>query len=236
VATESDLRDLLRGPDPKGRGAIDLDAVLSRARRRRRPRVIAAQALGSVALVGVLGTAVVIGVPQPQSSLMVAEDTAGDSGLATAPEADEGALKADYDVCGEPLVTPPLLGWALDAALGTDAVLSDGSGNLDVTVGLRNDSPLTATGVADIPSLAIVNVDGVVVAQGAPVEPVSTPIELEPDAEFVWTTSIAVASCDPAGTELPAGEYQLRAVVEFLADGLDGTEPVRGTPATIEIQ
>lgn len=237
MATESDLRDLLRGPDPEGRGEIDLDAVLSRTRRRRRPRVIAAQALGSVALVGVLGTAVVVAIPRADTGVqMTAEDAvAGSDEAATAPFADEDAARAVYDVCGDPLVTPTPLGWNLEVALGTDTILSDGSGTLDVTVDLRNDSPLTATGVVDIPSVAIVS-DGVVVAHGIPIEPTATAIELASDAVVTWNVVVTVTSCDPTVGALPAGGYEARAVVEFLADGLDIVEPVRGAPTTIEIQ
>lgn len=237
MATESDLRDLLRGPDPEGRSAIDLDTVLSRTRRRRRPRVIAAQALGSVALVGVLGTAVVVSIPRAdQAALMTAEDAAaGGEESATAPYVDEDASRAAYDACGDPLVTPPPLGWSLGVALGADAVVSDDSGNLDVTVSLRNDSPLAVTGVADIPSVAIVR-DGVVVAHGIPVEPAARPIELASDAVVTWSLVIWVASCDTEAGALPAGEYQARAVVEFVAEGFDGVEPVRGEPTTIAIR
>ena len=115
MATESDLRDLLRGPDPEGRGAIDLDAVLSRTRRRRRPRVIAAQALGSVAIVGVLGTAIFVSGPLADRGVMMsAEDTgAGADGAGEAvtesgdaPYADQDALKWMPDVCGAPVTDP----------------------------------------------------------------------------------------------------------------------------------
>jgi hypothetical protein len=237
VATESDLRDLLQGPGPEGRGTIDLDAVLSRTRRRRRPRVIAAQALGSVALVGVLGTAVVIAIPRADPAVqMIAEDAAGDGDeAASAPEADDTTLRTVYDSCDERLHTPTPLGWSVAVALGTDTVASDGSGDLDVSVSLRNDTPREATGVADLASLAIVR-DGFVVAHGIPVEPTGTRIELAPDAAFTWDVVVAVASCDPSAAALPAGEYQVRAVVEFLADGIDVVEPIRGEPTTIGIR
>jgi type II secretory pathway pseudopilin PulG len=236
VATESDLRDLLRGPAPEGRAEIDLDAVLSRTRRRRRPRVIVAQALGSVALVGVLGTVAVVAIPRADQAVqMTAEDAgAGSEEAATSPYVDDDA-RAVYDVCGEPLVTPPPLGWNLDAALGTDTTVSDDSGTFDATINLRNDSVLTATGVADISSVAIVR-DGVVVAHGIPIDAAATPIELAPNAVVTWNLVLSVASCDPTGGPLPAGGYEARAVVEFLADGLEIVEPVRGIPTIIEFR
>jgi hypothetical protein len=237
VATESDLRDLLRGPDPEGRGAIDLDAVLTRARKRRRPRVIAAQALGSVAVVGVLGTAIIVAIPRADQAVqMTAEDAAGSSeGAATEPLADDGALRSVYDVCGEHLITPPPLGWNLDVAGGTDTTVSDGSGTFDVTIDLRNDSVLTATGVAEVSSVAIVR-DGVVVAHGIPIDSAATPIDLAPEEVTTWNLVVSVSSCDPVDAALPAGDYRARAVVEFLAEGLDVIEPIRGAPTTIEFR
>ena len=114
MATESDLRDLLRDPDPEGRPTIDLNAVVTRARRRRRPKVIAAQALGSVAAVGALFVGISAIIPPQQAAMMVAEDSAG------------GA--EEFASC--------LVEWA--GALGASALADAGAG---MTQRLRNSNP-----------------------------------------------------------------------------------------------
>jgi len=139
VPSESDLRDLLQGPDPEGRAAIDLDAVLSRARRRRRPKVVAAQALGSVALVGVLGTAVVVSLPRPGGdAASIAQDTS--AGGEAAPLNGDTALRKEADVCGEPLVEHPATqGVTLEMTLPT--TVEPDPRAIPVVVTVRNDGP-----------------------------------------------------------------------------------------------
>lgn len=241
MPSESDLRDLLQDADPEGRAAIDLDAVLSRARRRRRPRLIAAQALSSVALVGVLVTAVGVSLPRGgESAASTAADTAGGTEAQSAPFVDQdseiadGMLKARE--CGEPPVTPPLLGW--NVAIAPSALA--GPGQLGVRVTLANDGPVPESGVATITALTVVR-DGVVVGHAFPVD-ASAPVGPGPGEPTPWDPvaleAVAdVESCASAGGPLPPGDYQVLVRIQYLVDGAtDGGEPITPPPTTIEIR
>lgn len=241
MPSESDLRDLLQGADPEGRAAIDLDAVLTRARRRRRPRVIAAQALGSLALVAVLGTAIGVSIPRTdQNAALSAQDAAGGAESQSAPFVDQdtaienGMLKAQE--CGEAPVVPPLLGWNVVIASSDLA----GAGQLGVRVTLTNDAPVPESGVAMITALTIVR-DGVVVGHafpmdaGVPIGPgAGDPIPWEP---VTWDAVADIESCDPAGGALPPADYEVLVHIQYVADGAtDGPEPITPPPATIEVR
>lgn len=243
MATESDLRDLLRGPDPEGRTTIDLDVVLTRVRRRRRPKVVAAQALGSVAAVGVLVTAIVTVVPPQQAAMMVAEDSAGGGEYATAPgDADESPLRSSSALslqsCGEPVVdfavfdAPSLAVTPVETAAGVDPV--------PVTVTLTN-TQLPARGVSSTPVLTITR-DGIVVAQPVAIEAVGFDLDLPANGSFVFDTAVLPVQCDPdspgdALDALPPGDYEIRAAVDFLgADGEAGSTVVVGPPSAFVIR
>lgn len=234
MATESDLRDLLQHPDPEGRGAIDVDAVLRRARRRRRPRVIAAQALGSVAVVGVLGTAIFVAQPPAQEAAMIAQDTAAGTGAnESQPFADEdGMLKAAE--CGEAPVIPPLLGWTVDI---TPAPAVDPEG-LGVSVTLGREGTVPESGTVAIDIVTVID-DGIVVGHASPAF-ASVPVGPgagEPAAwePVTWTATAPVVSCD-VESPLPAGTYQAVVRMTYVADGGDGFgEPIWSEPVAIEI-
>ena len=57
MPTESELRQQFHDDEPggsTGRGTIDVDAVLRRSRARRRPRVVAAAVVSSLAVIGIV--------------------------------------------------------------------------------------------------------------------------------------------------------------------------------------
>jgi hypothetical protein len=220
VPSESDLRDLLQGADPEGRAAIDLDAVLTRARRRRRPKVVAAQALGSVALVGVLVTAIGVSLPRGGEAASIAQDAAGGTAEAGAqPFADEDALKiAD---CGTEPDLPLAPGW--DVAVTSSALGAPGHAAVDVTLAV--DAPRPETGTVTLASMTIVR-DGVIVAHATPAD-VSTPIDLGARQTVTMEAVAPVIACDPA-EQLPPGTYLVSVDLDYLADGSTAApEPIR---------
>lgn len=246
MATESDLRDLLRGPDPEGRGEIDLDAVLSRTRRRRRPRVIAAQALGSVALVGVLGTAVVVAIPRADTGVqMTAEDAvAGSDEAATAPFADEDALRWMPDACGAPVteqVSTP--GLTLEMSIVTTYEPQE---RIPVTVTLRNDGPDRLVGTSGrSPSVSFAR-DGLVVWHSYATQDASARVvDLAPGESMTFEAFFDRVIC---GTEddlimddpqrdlpvAPPGQYELRAVLVVATDA-GATLLAASPPLSLEI-
>lgn len=249
MATESDLRDLLRGPDPEGRGEIDLDTVLSRTRRLRRPRVIAAQALGSVALVGVLGTAIVVAIPPTeQAALTTAEDAAAGSEEA-APFADDGALRWMPDACGAAVtdsVGSDIL--ALVITIPAAAPTTDGAEErIPLTVTLTNTGPdpvVGTTGSAPYVSLAR---DGIVVWHSYGVQDASAQVvDLDPGESMTFETYVDRVTCtteddlvmhdpDNALPRAPSGDYELRAVV-VVATSTGLTLLASGPPVSLAIQ
>jgi hypothetical protein len=249
VATESDLRDLLRDPDPEGRPTIDLDAVLTRARRRRRPKVVAAQALGSVAAVGALFVGIPAIVPPPQSATMVAGDSDGgaevyDAGAAeefdAGPTASDYALRISAETCGAAFEdTVATSTWTLAIEpLAAD----EGFAELTVPVTLRNDGTTAVTGVASVPRI-VLTLDGVVVGYAPAVDLIGIPVDLAPKASVGFEATVEPYACDPADPQapldelglLPPGDYEMRPVVQFA--GEDGTvDAIAGPPQPLVIR
>lgn len=242
MATESDLRDLLRGPDPEGRGDIDLEAVLSRTRRRRRPRVIAAQALGSVALIGVLGTVVVVSLPSTQSGVMMSAEDAGGDGTseeaAAAPYTDEDARAWTPDVCGA-AVTEPVASAGVTLEMALVTTFEPGQ-SVPVTVTLRNDSPDRIVGTtASAPYVSFAE-DGIVRWHSYATQDASARlVDLDPGEQMTYETFFERSICrseddlvmDDPDTALPlasAGIYELRSVVIVSTD--DGATLLAASP------
>lgn len=233
MPSESDLRDLLRDPEPEGRAAIDLDAVLTRARRRRRPKVLAAQALGSVAVVGALFTAVVVSLPHAaETTAITAQDTAAGSEAESAPFADDSTAKL-LDACGEPASRWPILGWGLEVTDG-GAVSAEAP---VLTITLRNDGPLVATGEIEVTRVSFI-LDDVVIGHGNAAVPGGLPAELDAGEELTWDVPVTVEPCDPL-LPLGPGTYEVRAEIEFRYASGDGpviAEPIVGSPGRVELR
>lgn len=253
MATESDLRDLLREPEPEGRAAIDLDTVLSRARRRRRPRVVAAQALGSVAVIGALATGVVVGLPATQPGvLMVAEDSAGGAGdeAASGPAAEDGQLirtpsAATLQTCSAPVSD---IGGASGLVLTVaPAVAAAGDAGIPIEVTLRNTSETSFTGVTGLEPILTLSRDGIVLwYSNGPRDLAATAVDLAPGEEMVFRATLEPVVCGPEDSaegfrdDLPAAEpgaYEVRAALDVVPDD-DGTGPllVTGPPSALELR
>jgi hypothetical protein len=253
VATESDLRDLLRGPDPEGRGAIDLDAVLSRTRRRRRPRVIAAQALGSVAIVGVLGTAIFVGGPLADRGVMMTADDVGSGAdgagesiaeSGDAPYVDQDALKWMPDACGAP-VTDTVSSEGLTLEMSIETIVEPEE-RIPVQVTLRNDGPDRIVGTSSPwPHMSLAR-DGLVVWHSYQTqEAIGYLIDLAPGESTTLETYFDRVICrseddlimDGPQNDMPAappGQYELRAVLVMTTD--DGATLVAASaPFPLEI-
>jgi len=255
VATESDLRDLLQGPDPEGRVAIDVDAVLRRARARRRPRAIAASAVGALALVGVLTPVVLVSQQAAkQESLMVAED-AGAGGQA--PTADDNAFTtmpsaATLNSCGAPLVElPSANGLVLEV---TPLTAPAGSASIPIDVTLRNDGTVSLVGVTASLPIITFSVDGVVLWHTVgPQDASGVRVDLDPGESMTYVTTFEPLVCtaedeadaaendaDGLREDLPTagpGSYRLSAAIDFIPD--DGTAVavlVAGPSAPVELR
>jgi hypothetical protein len=253
VATESDLRDLLRGPEPEGRAAIDLDTVLTRARRRRRPRVVAAQALGSVAVVGALATGVVLGLPATQPGVLtLAEDAAGGAAdeAASGPAVEDGQLirtpsAATLNACAAPVndvVGSP--GLVLELV---PLVVSAGEENIPVAVTLRNTGADRVVGSSELEPTLTLSREGIVVwHSNGPRDLAATMIDLDPGEAMTYTATLEPIVCGPEDTvvgfrdDLPAaepGSYELRAALDVApASGATAPLLVTGPPVAVDVR
>jgi hypothetical protein len=199
--------------------------------------VVAAQALGSVALVGVLGTAIVVSIPRPaEDAAMIAQDASGGTEGQSAPFVDQdtaienGMLKAQE--CGRAPVTPPLLGWTVDVAPSPLA----GPGEVGVRVTLGRDAPVPEAGTATITALTIVR-DGLVVGHAFPVDaavPIGPgPGEASPWEPVTWDAVASVESCDPSGAPLAVGTYGVLVRIQYGSES--SSEPIDPPVASIDI-
>lgn len=254
MATESDLRDLLRGPDPEGRAAIDVDAVLRRARARRRPRAIAASAVGALALVGVLTPIVVVSQQAAkQETLMTAEDAGGAAGAQSddVPNGDDSAFApapsaGTLSSCGGPVVDlPSETGLVLEVTPLTATV---GSDSIPIEVTLRNDGSQPAVGVTASTPVITFSRDGVVLwhTNGAQ-DAIGMPVDLAPGESMTYLATFEPVVCavgddgdaDGLRKYLPtaaAGSYRLSAAIDFIPDdGMAGTLLITGPTASVKL-
>ena len=254
MATESDLRDLLQGPDPEGRATIDVEAVLRRARARRRPRAIAATTVGALALVGVLTPVVLISQQAAkQQSVMVAEDagggseapTAGDNAFATMPSA------TTLNTCGAPLVElPSANGLVLEV---TPVAATAGSADIPIEVTLRNDGSTTLIGSTATTPVITFSRDGVVLWHtSGSLDASGVRVDLAPGESMTYATTFEPLICtvddesqaeesdsDGLREDLPAagaGTYRLSAAIDFIPDDGMGPVLVTGPPASAELE
>ncbi|HWR86623.1 MAG TPA: hypothetical protein VN200_11570 [Rhodoglobus sp.] len=244
MAEHDDLRRLLA--DAPVDGAIDVDRVIARARRRRLPRRIAAGSATALAVVGVTVLGVQALQPAtPTSTVMLEQqrDSAGgapaessESFIAPAPaEKVNGCQGAVAEVAPSPsgleltLVLPPSV---------------DPGGTATGEAVLTNASAVAVAGTASAPPAVTLSKNGVVVwhSSGLRLEPV--PVQLAPGESVRLPVEFTAVECAPEhdGLErlpadlppLPAGEYAVTALLDFTADdGLIGL--VSGPAAAIAV-
>lgn len=238
------LRSTADAATPRG---IDLDVVLreSRARRRARRTAVAggAGALAAVLAVGGL----VVGMRQgfgPASGGGPAAVESAESGdapsAAERPEAATGfRLMAPDDVnrCGETVAAPTDASTArLALSVTTPAGPVAPGASLSITVTLTNAGDTHLEGeVLGMPSLTIAD-DGVVVwrPDAVAAEPAPVAISLAPGASTTLVGALEAETCGledaaapsaPPASPLPAGAYELGAIVAFT--------PTAGEPALL---
>jgi hypothetical protein len=252
VATESDLRDLLQGPDPEGRATIDVDAVLRRARARRRPRAIAASAVGALALVGVMTPVVLISqqAATPES-LMIAEDASGASEASDADGYDGATAPSATSLvsCGAPVADhAPGDGLVLEV---TPVTAEAGTAGIPIDVALRNDGTVSMLGVTATQPVVVFSRDGVVLWYSDAIQDASgVRVDLAPGESLTYRSTLEPLTCaadDEAsaadggglGEDLPTasvGSYRVSAMIDFIPDDGTQTVVVTGPAAPVELR
>lgn len=230
---EDELRALLRDGTPPP-AALDVDSIVGKATRRRRPRQIGAGIVGTLAIVGI----VAVGVQTlPGSNLTSASMT---DGAATAPESLEysavplepnpvsGGNSAPNTeqyagaapVCGAPLL--PAM-----PTVGSLDLTADMPGTADGTVILNNRSARDVIGAASV--TVLVSRDGIIVGIG---DGESVAVTVPAAGSIELAASIDAIGCD--ALPLPEGSYDLSTRVEI--DLGPGITTLSTIPVPVELR
>lgn len=260
MPTEDELRRQLH--DDRPHGSIDLDAVLRRARTRRRPRVAAVAIVSSLAAVGIV-LPVSISVASSQTggfssgSAASAPDAAlgpqllGGSAVPGTGDSSKRAPAEKINLCGGPLATPVAADDGLVLTVEpVDAAAS--ARDIPVTVTLTNTGEQQVTGsLSPFPTLTLSR-DGVVLwhSNGA-VPSLAQEIDLAPGAATTFSTTFEPLVCGVADdsmsgfrADLPQagpGEYLLSAALDFSpatpdADGSAAAVLVTGPTSPVTLR
>lgn len=254
MASESELRDRFHeGTLPSGR--IDVEAVLRRARARRRPRVVLAGA-GSVLAIAAIAVPATIG----SFSLSPATDTAliagsgaesgaagGDSELA-APDADAAMSRPPAEklnLCMAPVaeVVPAENGLVLSVEPVTAAAGDHGIPTI-VTMTNTGTEPVSGT-TAGLPSMTL-SQDGVTLwHSNGPQTMIAIPVELRPGQTLQYPATFEPVRCsaeDDMGEtfrqdlpEVGPGLYQLSAAIDFSRNDGSAIDLVTGPAVRVSL-
>jgi hypothetical protein len=224
---------------------IDVDSVIARARRRRRPGRIGVGLVTALAVVGLFGGGI-FGLSRFVGS-SGASSTAESGGSVAAPDSapvpsitprPTGPLPA---TCGRPV---PAIAPTADGLVVTVTAKEAADHTYAATITLTNTGPMAVHGHSDTASVFLAR-DGIVLWHSSPTNPLGPGIEVDlaPGASVQILTSFDPTICgvgdDPGGelrTGLPAaprGTYQLFGEVRL--DNLPGTEIVSGPAKTVTL-
>jgi hypothetical protein len=233
MASESDLRDRFHGGTiPSGK--IDVDAVLRRARARRRPRVLLAGA-GSVLAIAAIAVPATIGsFARPDvDSTLIAEDGGEYSAPEGAGGADQSAGGAAVDrapaeklnLCSAPVaeVAPAENGLVLTVEPVTASAGDHGIPTI-VTMTNTGSAPVSGT-TGGRPAMTLSKGGVTLWHTNGPQTMIAIPVELAPGESLQYAASFEPVRCgveDDAGEsfredlpEVGAGVYQLSAAIDF---------------------
>lgn len=230
MPTESELRALLHGEEPHP--ALDTGSIIRRARARRRPKRIAAGALGSLACLAIV-VPVVVGINQGMP-IRSASDTAGvsapEGGQAPLPSpGGEGSLAYDpFPNCH--LVDPTTDGVAVAVPAGVTLRVAQPNAGGEVLLTLDNQGDTVLRGEMAGPPYLALGSDGTPLGYSAAALPEKR-IELPPGEQLTLRVPLEPIGC--AGP-LPAGRYDAGAVVGIRdTDGVLRAATSIRTPITL---
>lgn len=264
MPTEADLRDAFRERADTPPPGIDVDEVIRRSRRRRRPMHIAVGGTVTLSMVGV-GVLAIGGLPPwpwggtTAATSSIAEDAARDSsadsgstGGAAGESAEAPAIgaapAARLNLCGGTVaeVAPSATGLVLTPEF-PGAAIAAGS-TVSGVVTLENTGTERMTGASARTPEITLSRDGIVVwHSGGLGFVIATWVDLAPGESMTYPASFVPALCttddDAGGTlpddlpPLPAGSYEVSAAIDVaLESSASGSALVTGpsVPLTLE--
>lgn len=252
---EAHLRELL--DDASKPATLDVDRVLRRTRARRAPKLIATSAIGALALTGII----VVGVqslPQTTSTGTFSESSIAEDQSAPEPEGTRdtplgvsGGTMSDrapadrVNLCEGPLAEVASHSAGLVAEAQFDAAPADGS-PIEGIVRLTNTGTEPVTGYTPAVAAVTLSQDGTVLWHSSgPMILSLTTVDLAPGESLDYAASVTPVRCEvqddtdgfrenlPA---LPAGTYEVSAILDFTADDATAPEFVTGPLTPLELR
>ncbi len=230
MTTDDDLR--ARFAAASAPAPLDAAAIIAGARRRRRPRVIAAGTVGALATVGVLVLGIQVALPSDPGTVTSMESApAADSPAGGASDSAlmDRAAAAELNVCGAPVVEPlpNTLGLVLEPVFPASA---SGGATVDGVVRLTNTGTSRFTGSAAPTPAVTVAEDGLVVwhTNGPAILSLAI-IDLGPGESMELAATATTVRCSPEDDAAPAfrddlpplapGDYTLSVLMDITPDG-----------------
>lgn len=236
MPSDSELRNRFReGTQPKGQ--IDVEAVLRRARARRRPKVLAAGAGSLLAIAAIAVPAVYTGYTAGSASdtALIAPDAAAPEeaagGDAGAGEADQQMARKDAEQlnrCMAPVaeIVPATEGLVITVEPVTAPATAP---SIPVTVTLTNQGPDSILGTTGGRPALTLSQDGVTIWHtNGPLDMMARIVDLGPGESMTYETSFEPVVCGAGDDDLaefpsdlpPAGpgSYRLSAAIDVARD------------------
>lgn len=223
MPTESDLRDLFRGPDGDG-SQLDAGEIIRRAHHRRTPKVVAATAGALLVVAAVVVPVATLGLERGGSTVAGAGSSSSSPDLGRTGGRSDG-LKAPaaplrQSACAAPSPAPS------DASLGAsvDALDAEVGDPVSGALVLRGSAATSEVRVTGPVALTLLRGDAVVWSGSTDLG--SPRLSLSAGGEARLPFTVRVSDCD-SGAVLPAGEYRIVASVPVAVDGASA-QRVRG--------
>ena len=239
------LRDAAAENAPRA-SAIDVDAVTSAARARRRPRLWAVGALSFVAALGVGGLAVAAWSPPVLIAASESADSADlratDDGVAGQTDGDASAEIATVEPtsdllgCGTAVPTATQNARGLELELRVAAAAATSADAVEGVAVLTNTGTDSVTVMSRTVAVGVLAQAGIVVGEAAVRDSGALEFLLAPGESRELPVRILISHCDPStSTPFAAGDYAGVALLEIDGSTLGTTELVVAPAATVRL-
>lgn len=249
---ESDLTDLFEKSTAPN--TLDANRIIARSRARRLPKQVGAGLLGTLAVAGIFVVAVNtsgLGQQSPSSVLSQESSDAADTSGGAAESSIKRAPIEKINLCGGPLAEPSPSNYGLQLDVEFAEMAPVGA-DVTGTVRLTNLSDSRVIGTtAAVPALTFSQNGIVLWHSNGPMIQSLTMVDLEPGESMEYGALVTPVKCeveDDAAESfradlpaLPAGAYELSALIDFSPDpsmptnGIPELDLVSGPRSTITL-
>lgn len=231
-SSEADLRSAMAAPSLVPTSGIDTDAVVRRARARRRPKQFAVGTVSVLAIAGIFALGV-----STLPSLHTGQATSDAGMMMNAPEAPKGdtstgaetkLVDPSANLCGSPSGTPPASSAGLELALNLSSTSGTDGSRISGTAILSNTGTTRMSGSATATPVFILSQNGVIVSRtDSPSDTLAIRIDLGPGESFTYPVTSSPLGCDSGDlAPIDPGTYDLVAAIAFTPDASDTSSPL----------